>query len=63
MNGSHEKRLAKLERERRPAANVLYVWRNAPTETTEEAIARSFPGGVPADACLVICSWQVAGEA
>jgi hypothetical protein len=41
----------------------LYVWRNAPAETTEEAIARTFPGGLPADARLVICSWQVAGEA
>ena len=68
MNASHDRRLArleqaKLEQERRPSARVFYVWRNAPAETTEEAIARHFPGGLPADARLVICSWQVAGEA
>jgi hypothetical protein len=62
MNGGHDKRVAKLEQERRPAARVLYVWCNAPTETTDEAIARSFPAGVPADTRLVIFSWQVAGE-
>jgi hypothetical protein len=62
MNGSHDKRLAKLEQERRLAARVLHIWRDRPTETTKEAIARSFPGGVPADARLVICSWQIAGE-
>jgi hypothetical protein len=67
MNASHNRRLArleqaKLEQERRPAANVLYVWRNAPTGTTEAAIARTFPHGLPADARLVICSWQVAGS-
>jgi hypothetical protein len=31
-------------------------------ETTKEAIARNFPGGLPRDARLVICSWQVAGS-
>jgi hypothetical protein len=62
VNASHDRRLTKLEQERRPAANVLYVWRNAPTETTEEAIARAFPDGLPKDAQLVICSWQVAGK-
>ena len=62
MNASHDRRIARLEQERRPAANVYYVWRNAPAETTEEAIARHFPGGLPADARLMICSWQVAGE-
>ena len=63
MNASHDRRIARLERKRRPAANVFYVWRNAPTETTEAAIARTFPHGLPADARLVVCSWQVAGEA
>ena len=67
MNASRDRRIArlehaKLEQERRPAAKVFYVWRNAPTETTEEAIARTFPHGLPADARLVICSWQVAGS-
>ncbi len=67
MNASHDRRLAKLEQARlepesRRAARVFYVWRNAPAETTEEAIARNFPGGLPANARLMICSWQVAGE-
>jgi hypothetical protein len=63
MSASHDRRIARLEQERRPAAKVFYVWRNAPTETTEAAIARTFPHGLPADARLVVCSWQVAGEA
>jgi hypothetical protein len=67
MNASRDRRIArleraKLEREGRPAANVFYVWRNAPTESAEEAIARRFPDGLPKDAQLVICSWQVAGS-
>ena len=67
MNASHDRRLSKLEQaklegKRRPAAKVFYVWRNQ-TETTKEAIARSFPNGLPTDARLVICSWQVADEA
>ena len=67
MNASHDRRLSKLEQaklegKRRPAARILYVWRNGPAETTKEAIARNFPGGSPADARLVICSWQVAGS-
>ena len=62
MNGDRDKRLAKLEQDRRPAARILYVWRDAPRESTKEAIARCFPKGVPAGARLVICSWQVDGE-
>jgi hypothetical protein len=67
MNASHDRRIArleqaKLEREGRPAANVFYVWRNAPMESAEEAIARRFPAGVPADARLVVCSWQIPGS-
>jgi hypothetical protein len=62
MNAIHDRRLTKLEQKRRPAVRVLYVWRNGPAETTKEAIARHFPGGLPADARLVICSWQVAGK-
>jgi hypothetical protein len=50
MNASHDRRLARLEQKRQPAANVFYVWRNAPMESAEEAIARTFPHGVPADA-------------
>ena len=62
MNASHDRRIARLEQKRRPAANVFYVWRNAPMESAEEAIARTFPHGLPADARLVVCSWQVAGS-
>ena len=67
MNASHDRRLtkleqAKLEQERRPAARVLYAWRNGPAETAEAASARTFPGGLPRDARLVVCSWQIAGE-
>ena len=62
MNAGHDKRLAKLEQERRPSAKTLIVWRDRPGETTQQAIARSFPHGVPADARLVICSWQFDGE-
>jgi hypothetical protein len=65
-NASHDRRLArleqaKLEQERRLATKVFYVWRNGPAESTKAAIARTFPRGLPADARLVICSWQVAG--
>jgi hypothetical protein len=62
MNGGRDKRLAKLERHRRPPARTFYVWRNAPTESAKEAIARRFPEGIPPGARLVICSWQVANE-
>jgi hypothetical protein len=61
MNASQDRRLTRLERERRTAARVMYVWRNSQTETTKAAIARRFPDGFPRDARLVICSWQVAG--
>jgi len=54
MSGNHNKRLVKLEQDRRPAAKVLYVWRDRPGETTAQAIARSFPDGVPEGARLVI---------
>jgi hypothetical protein len=63
MKAGHERRLAKLEQERRPAAEVLVIWWNAPQETREEAIARSFPDGVPADAEVVTVKWLLAGEA
>jgi len=62
MNGRHDRRLAKLELDLRPAATLFYVWRDRPRETARQAIARRFPAGVPADARLVICSWQAAGE-
>jgi hypothetical protein len=58
MNGSRDRRLAKLEQHRRPAPRILHVWRDAPMESAKQAIARRFPKGVPAGARLVICSWQ-----
>ena len=67
MNASHDRRLSKLEQanlegKRWPAGRIIYVWRHAGSETAEQAIARSFPGGLPRGARLVICSWQVAGS-
>ena len=62
MNARRDRRLAKLEQKRRPAARVLYAWRHSLKETAKEAIARNFPSGLPRDARLVICSWQVAGS-
>jgi hypothetical protein len=62
MNGGHDKRVAKLEQERRPAARVFFVWLDGPRQTTQQAIARRFPAGVPAHTRLVICSWRVAGQ-
>ena len=58
MSDGRDRRLAKLERCRRPSVKTLYVWRDAGKETGEEAIARCFPKGVPAGARLVICSGQ-----
>jgi hypothetical protein len=63
MNVSRDRRLAKLEQakleqDQRPAARILYVWRDGPTESAKKAIARGFPNGVPPGARLVICSWQ-----
>ena len=62
MNASHGRRLAKLERERRPEAEVFYVWRRSPPDTSAQAIARRFPDGVPACAQVVVVSWQVGDE-
>ncbi len=56
-SGRQEKRIAKLEQERRPAAKVLCVWRDRSGETTAQAIARSFPDGVPAGPRLAVCSF------
>ena len=63
MNPSRDRRLAKLERanleqEPRPRARTIYLWRDAPRESAEQAVARRCPNGAPAGARLVICSWQ-----
>jgi hypothetical protein len=60
MNASRDRRLAKLEQakseqDRRPAARILYVWRDGPMESAKKGIARRFPKGVPPGARLVIC--------
>jgi hypothetical protein len=60
MNGGRDKRLGKLELKRRPVARTFYLWRDGAGETLEQAIARSFPDGVPQGARLVIYSWQSA---
>jgi hypothetical protein len=62
MKGRHNERISKLEQERRPPPRVLYAWRDRPGETIAQAIARSFPDGVPAGARLVVCSWRFEGE-
>ena len=67
MNGNRDRRLARLEQahlEQEPEtpAQILYVWRDAPRESADAAIARRFPKGVPAGRQLVICSWQIDGE-
>ena len=48
MNSNRDRRLAKLEQHRRPAARILYVWRNAPMESAEEAIAAVVVGDLRA---------------
>jgi hypothetical protein len=68
MNTSRDRRLARLEQaqlaqEPRPTDKIIYVWRDAPRESAEQAIARRCPNGVPPGACLVICSWQAEGSA
>jgi hypothetical protein len=58
MSGNRDKRLAKLERKRRPAGETFIVWRDrAKGWTEEEAIARRFPEGVPRGAQIVLFSW------
>ena len=58
MNGRRDRRLAKLEQDRRPAVRILYVWRDGLMKSAKKTIARRFPKGLPAGARLVICSWQ-----
>jgi hypothetical protein len=58
MTGSRDRRLARLERNRRSRTRILYLWRDDPTESAAAAITRSFPKGPPPGTQLVICSWQ-----
>jgi hypothetical protein len=58
MSGNRDKRLAKLERKRRPEGETFVIWRNrAAGWTYEEAIARRFPDGVPPGAKISFFSW------
>lgn len=58
MSNGRDKRISRLEQKRRPRPKVIVAWRNAPGESDEQAIARRCPKGVPANACLIVCSWQ-----
>ena len=58
MSSARDKRISRLEQKRRPRTKVIVAWRNTPEESDEQAIARRCPNGVPANASLVICSWQ-----
>ena len=58
MTTDRDKRISKLERKRSSRAKVIIAWRDAVKESADEAIARRCPKGVPANASLVVCSWQ-----
>ena len=58
MTTDRDKRISKLESKRSSRAKVIIAWRDAAKESADEAIARRFPKGVPANANLVVCSWQ-----
>jgi hypothetical protein len=64
MSGKKDKRLAKLERKRRPAAKIVMVWYDrAAGWTEEEAIARAFPEGEPPGVQIMLLSWMTAADA
>jgi len=58
MSGSHDRRLAKLERDRRSPTRIVYLWRDDPAISAQQLIARHFPKGLPPGVQVVICSWQ-----
>jgi hypothetical protein len=58
MSGSRNRRVARMEHDRRPRTRTFYLWRDAPRESAAAAIMRRFPKGAPPGAQLVICSWQ-----
>jgi hypothetical protein len=63
MGGHLARRLSRLEQEVTPAMRVAYVWWKCPEEETEEqAIAKHFPDGVPADVRVVLLRWLTPGE-
>jgi len=58
MSGGHDRRLVKLERDRRSPARIVYLWRDSPARSRRQLIARRFPKGLPPGVRVVICSWQ-----
>ena len=62
MSGSRNRRVARMEHDRRPRTRTFYLWRDAPRESAEAAIMRHFPKGAPPGAELVICSWLTGDE-
>jgi hypothetical protein len=56
MSSDRERRLARLERARRPGETFI-VWQYAGAETREQAIARRFPEGAPAGARQIVVAW------
>jgi hypothetical protein len=62
MNTNRDRRIARLEQDRRPKGKIIYAWRDAPLESAKQAIARRCPKGVPSGARLVICSWRADGK-
>jgi len=64
MSGNKGKRLAKLERKRRPAPKIVMVWHDrAAGWTEEEAIARAFPEGEPPGVQIMLFSWMTPADA
>jgi hypothetical protein len=51
-----EQRVARLERDPKAGA-VLFAFADV-GETSEAAIVRQFPGGVPGDARIVVFCWR-----
>ena len=61
MGGNLGRRLIRLEQEATPAMRVAHVWICPEEETEEQAIARQFPDGVPADVRVVLVRWLTPG--
>jgi hypothetical protein len=62
MSRGQDKRIAKLERKRRPA-KIIMIWQDREKGwTQEEAIARAYPEGVPPGAQIMLLSWPTRAE-
>ena len=58
MSGNRDKRLAKLERKRRPLRIVFVRQDREAGWTVEEAIARAYPEGPPPGVEIRILAWM-----